>query len=316
MTPATPFATPFATRSAPAPTATPAYLRPATVGETVGLLTRHPGAHLLAGGSDLMNELRLGLLPPATVIDTADLPELHVLSADGDIVLGAGITMRHLLTAFPPADGRLRALRQAADLLGGRQIQAVATLGGNICHASPAAETAPPLLVHDTLARIAGPHGERTIPVADLWTAPRRTSLTSGEILLDLRIPAACATRPSAYRRIELRRSVDIAVVSAAAALETHDGTIHAARLALGAAGPVPFRVPEAERLLTGVELTLDADGAPTGPLATALAQAAQACTAAARPISDVRSGAEYRRQMTAVVARRALEAAARKVSP
>ena len=288
------------------------YLRPASLADAVAGLDVDGSVQLLAGGTDLVNEIRLRLLYPDVVVDTADLAELHALdteAAAGTVRIGAGVTMSALLTA--PWHGRLAALTDAADLLGGRQIQAVATLGGNVCHASPAAETATPLLVHDAVLRIVGPDGDRDLPVSGLWTGPRRTALARGELLVEIRIPAAAAGWASAYRRLELRKSVDIALVSASAALDVGpDGAIRAARVAIGAAGPVPFLVPAAEAALAGVAVRLDGSG-PAAYFAAAVEAAADAAAAASRPIDDVRSTAAYRRAMVRVVARRALVAAA-----
>ena len=280
-----------------------AYLRPATLPDAVAALDRDGSAHLLAGGTDLINEIRLGIVRPDVVVDTAELAELRQFTiGDDEIVIGAGRTMSDVLQA--PLGGRLAALCDAADLLGGRQMQAVASLGGNICHASPAAETATPLLVHDAVLGVAGPDGRRSVPIAEFWAGPRRTTLGRGELLVDLRIPGAAARRASAYRRIELRKSVDIALVSAAAALEIVDGVVRTARLAVGAAGPVPFRAEQAEERLLGVRVTLDPlSGAPSGDFAEAISAAERAASAQATPIDDVRASAEYRRAMVGVVA-------------
>lgn len=288
------------------------YLRPASLAAAVDDLDADGTVQLLAGGTDLINEIRLRLVAPDVVVDTADLDELHVLDPDA-VRLGAAVTMSRLLAV--PWGGRLAALTDAADLLGGRQIQAVATLGGNVCHASPAAETATPLLAHDATVQVAGPSGERSLPIAELWTGPRRTALGRGELLVEVRVPAAAAAWASAYRRIELRKSVDIALVNASVALDVVDGVVRTARVAVGAAGPVPFRVPEAEAALTGVAAHT-AEGAAAGEFAAAVEAAGVAAAAASRPIDDVRATADYRRAMVRVVVRRAAVAAAVRSQP
>ncbi|MFB9833017.1 FAD binding domain-containing protein, partial [Actinoallomurus acaciae] len=192
----------------------------------------------------------------------------------------------------------------AAALLGGRQMQQVATVGGNLCHASPAAETATPLLVHDTVAAVAGPGGRREVPLGEFWRGPRATCLAAGELLVELRIPKSAATESSAYRRLELRRSVDIAIVSASVRLVYDDRAIAGARIALGAVAPVPIRVPAAEEALVGVEIADDPG------LRTAVAAAADLCRSAARPIDDTRASARYRASMVEVVTGRCIEAA------
>jgi CO/xanthine dehydrogenase FAD-binding subunit len=275
------------------------YLSPDSVPEATAALAGDATARVLAGGSDLMNQLRLGRVRPALVVDLARLGLAGVRVAGG-LSIGAATTMRQLL-AEPVPD----ALREAARLLGGRQIQAVATIGGNLCNASPAAETATPLLVHDARAVIAGPAGAREVPLADLFAGPGRVALAQGELLTAVRLPATGHDTGyfSAYRRLDLRRSVDIAVVGASAAVRVEAGVITGARLALGAVAPTPRRVPAAERALAGVEVT------GTG-FTSALDAAAGLCQEASTPIDDVRASAEYRRAMVPVVVRRALSAA------
>ena len=240
-------------------------------------------------------------------VDLAGIGELSGVGADtgtGEIRIGATTTMRDLLAVSatqPPAPALPDALRDAARLLGGRQIQAVATVGGNLCNAAPSAETATPLLAHDAGAVIAGPAGSRTVPLAELFAGPGRVALAPGELLTAVCLPAPGAGDGSAYRRLDLRRSVDIAVVGASAAVRVEGGQITRARLAIGAVAPTPRRVPEAERTLAGV---------PLSEVDPVLDTVARLCQDAASPIDDVRASAEYRRAMVAVVVRRALSAA------
>jgi carbon-monoxide dehydrogenase medium subunit len=203
----------------------------------------------------------------------------------------------------------LAALTDAAALFGGRQIRNVATVGGNLCSASPAAELATPLLVLDATAEVVGPGGARDVALADLWAGPRRTVLAPGEVLRAARLPAGVAGSASAYQRLELRRSVDIALVSVSARLDVADGEVVGARLAVGAAAPTPFRAEEAEALLVGLPVAAGA-GDPR------VAAAAAAVAGAARPIDDVRASAAYRRAMLEVVAVRAVAAALARVAP
>jgi CO/xanthine dehydrogenase FAD-binding subunit len=287
-----------------------AYHRPSTLEHAVATLRQNPGACLLAGGTDLVNDMQHGLVAPTVVVDTADLAELRGLALGPQgIVIGAATSMRELLrSGLGP---RLRALQQSGNLLGGRQIQAVATIGGNLCQASPAAEVATPLLVHAARVTVAGSRGLRTLDLADLFAAPRRTTLGDDELLVDVRVGGEDSAWTSAYCRIELRRSVDIAIVSASVALDVVDQTIRAARVAIGAAGPVPFLVPDAARRLEGVRVE-GADGRPGAALAAAAAAAGEAAMVSARPISDVRASADYRRAMVGVVVQRAVVDAAK----
>jgi carbon-monoxide dehydrogenase medium subunit len=275
---------------------------PTTVAEALERLAT-PGAVPLAGGTDLVNGIRLGVTRPATVVDVSAVAELTVLDDGDPVVIGAGVTVRRLRT-HPRLPSRLAALDDAAALLGGRQIQAQATVGGNLCNASPAAELATPLLVLGATAVIAGPAGTRRLPLAELWTGPRRTALEPGELLVRVELPAGVDASASAYRRLELRRSVDIALVSAACWLGLDGGHVTDARIALGAVAPTPMLVPDAAAALLGVDVT---DGAA---LDAVCAQAGRLASAAARPIDDVRASARYRRAMTEQLVRRAVRAA------
>jgi carbon-monoxide dehydrogenase medium subunit len=279
----------------------PDHVRPTTLAEATALAAR-PGAVVLAGGTDLMNELRLGHVAPELVVDLAAVAELHALEDGDPVSIGAAVTVRRLLAATSVCD-RFPVLADAGRLLGGRQIQASATVGGNVCHASPAAELATPLVVLGATAVLEGPDGRRELPVEELWAGPRRTVLAPGELLVALRLRAGAGARTSAYRRMELRRSVDIALVSASVDLPVVDGVIRGARVAVGAAAPTPILVPEAGLALEGV--------APAGDgLAAAVAAAGAACAAAIRPIDDVRASAAYRRAMVVVVTARAVATA------
>lgn len=278
------------------------YARPATTAEAIDDLQSSPDARLIAGGTDLMVQMRLGHRQPPLVVDTAGLEELHQLDSGTAPVLGSAVTLRTLLKE-PSLVGRYPALARSANLLGGRQIQAVATFGGNICNASPAAETATPLLAYGAEVEIAGPDGVRVIPLADFFKGPGKTVLGRGELLVSLRLPATPEHRRSAYQRLELRRSVDIAVVSASACLDIVDSRIVDARVVIGAVNAVPTIVPAAAAALEGVSV----ENADSADLRSAIRDAAAACRAASRPIDDTRASAKYRTAMIQVIADRVL---------
>ncbi len=276
-------------------------VQPTTLDAATEALGR-PGAMALAGGTDLMNGVRLGHRSPVTIVDLTGLAELGEIS-DDPLTIGAGVTMRRFL-GHDELARRLPALAEAATLLGGRQIQAAATFGGNVCNASPAAETATPLLVLGAELRVVGPSGGRAIPLPQLWTGPGTTDLAPGEIAVAFEFPSGFDGLHSAYRRIELRRSVDIALVNAAVWCEVDDGVVVAARVAIGAVSPVPLLVLDAGHALVGLEV------ADAAACASRIESAAAAAQAASRPISDIRAGADYRRAMVAEVVRRAAAAA------
>lgn len=276
-----------------------AYTRPSTLEAAVEALATTDDARPIAGGTDLMIQLRLGKRSPSLVVDLSKVDELRGISTtpDGGLRLGAGTTMRELLARQEVRAG-YTALRDAADLLGGRQVQAMATIGGNLCNASPAAESATPLLVHDAEVEIAGPGYRRTVPLTDFWAGPGATVLAQGELVTAVTLPAPAGR--SAYRRLDLRRSVDIAVVGASARLQLGDGRVTEVRLAIGAAAPTARRVPEAEAAVAGV----DVDALPG-----AIEEAGRRARSASLPIDDTRASAAYRTAMVEVMVVRALTA-------
>lgn len=282
----------------------PAYAAPTRLDEATELLAGTESARPLAGGTDLMLHLRLGTAHPTLVVDITGIATISGIEIrDGELVIGAATTMRQLL-AHPSIHRRCAALAQAADRLGGQQMQAVATLGGNLCNASPAAESATPLLALGATAVIAGTNRQRRIPVRRFLTGPGTTALGPGELLTGIAIPMGPRT-VSAYGRLDLRRSVDIAIVSCSVAL-TVDGTgsITAAQIALGAVGPTPFCAPAAAAELVG--LTVENGQLDQG----AIDRAARSCAHAASPIDDVRASAGYRRAMTRTMVGRTIHAA------
>lgn len=279
-----------------------AVVRPTSLAEAVRALGE-PGAMALAGGTDLVNGIRLGAVTPQVVVDISAVPELVILDDGDPVVIGAGVTVRALRT-HPTLGARLPALADAAALLGGRQIQALATVGGNLCNASPAAELSTPLLALGATARLVGPSGTRRRPLSELWAGARRTTLAPGELLEAVELPGGGDGTASAYHRLELRRSVDIALVSASCWVAIDGGRTTDARLALGAVAPTALLVPEAAEALVGLD--------PSRPEAVeaALVETGRRAAAAARPIDDTRASAAYRRAMTAQVVQRAARAA------
>jgi aerobic carbon-monoxide dehydrogenase medium subunit len=279
----------------------PQFEAPRRVEDAVALLAKHgPAARVLAGGTDLLAQMKSGTRRPAVIVDLKRIDELmQVREAGGGLVIGAAapaaVVREHaaLRRLFP-------GLAEAAALIGSEQIQGRASLGGNLCNASPAADTTPALLVNDASVEIAGPSGRRKVPVAAVCTAPGRTSLAPGELLLSIVLAAPAPRSADAYLRLIPRTEMDIAVVGAAVRVAlAADGSCSAACVALGAVAPTAIRVPEAEAALVGTRLD-----------AAALARMVEAVRAAAKPIGDKRGTVAYRRQVIGVLARRAAERA------
>lgn len=276
------------------------YYAPQSLSEALSILRdRGDGGRVLAGGTDLLVQMKEAGLHPSYVVSlrrVADLQGIEFDEAQG-LRIGAMAGMA-AIEAEPVVRERFQALFESAGLIGSVQIRNVATIGGNVCNAAPSADTAPPLLVLGALAEIAGPQGRREVPVEGFFVGPGATVLGADEILLALRLPTPPSRTGSVYRRHTARREMDIAVVGVAAAL-TLDGQgerIEAARIGLGAVAPTPVRAREAEEALAGQR--------PSDEL---FARAGELAVAASRPVSDVRASAAYRRELVRVLTARCL---------
>jgi len=285
-----------------------AYQAPTSVGEAVALLADPAhGARPFAGGTDLLVQMRRGLFAPEMLVDVKRIPELNRIAFDPDagLTVGAAVSCAWLCD-HPAVWQHYPGLIDAASIIGGAAIQRRATLGGNLCNAAPSGDAIPAMIVLDATATLAGPDGTRNVPVADFCTAPGKTVLGPGELLISLHFPVPASntgerTRSGArYLRFIPRGEMDIAVAGAGAWLALgDDGTITNARIALSAVAPTPLWVKEAGAALIG-----------KAPTAEAFAAAATIAQEAARPISDVRGTAAQRRHLVGVLTRRALKGA------
>ena len=264
------------------------------------LAERGPEAKLVAGGTDLLPQMKNGLIKPAAVIDLSGVADLRVLRREdgAGLRVGASVAAREI-ELDPYTRSTYPALAESGALVGSVQIRNLATVGGNLCNAAPSADMAPPLLALDAEAIIAGPRGRRRVPMADFFTGVRRTVLTPDELLVELIVPAPGPRSGGQYLRHTPRRELDIAVVGVASQITLSDGVCRKARIALAAVAPTPIRATAAERALEGQPLT-----------AQLIARAAQLAVEAARPISDQRGSADFRRHLVGVLTRRTLTTA------
>lgn len=279
------------------------YHRPTTREEATALLAADPSARVLSGGTDLIVQMRAGRAAPGAIVDVKGVSGMQaVLGNDGRYTIGAAMPCTALL-----GDAGLCAawpgVVEAANLIGSVQVRNRATIGGNLCNASPAADSVPALIAAGATCLVVGPSGSREMPVEDVPTSPGKTSLSVGEFVAEIRLPARPQGGGDAYLRSIPRTEMDIAVVGAGVALVLDSsGTCTSARVALGAVAPTAILVPEAGAALVGSKLN-----------EAALAAMESAVKAACRPIDDKRGTAAYRTAMAAVLARRAaLIAAAR----
>ena len=276
------------------------YFAPESLDEAVTLLKeRGDGVKLLAGGTDLLVQMKEAGLHPSAVVSLHALTELQGLEfdeADG-LRVGAATDMA-AIEAFAAVRERFTALADGASIIGSVQTRNMATLGGNIANAAPSADTAPPLVVLDAIAEVAGPDGSRRLPVGELFAGPGTNTLASDEILVGFHLPTPPARTGSVYQRHTPRKIMDIAVVGVAVqlTLATNADTILEARICLGAVAPTVIRAQQAEESLTDHEASDEL-----------FARAAEMAQAAASPISDVRGSAELRRHLTGVMTKRCL---------
>jgi len=273
---------------------------PSTVTEAIGFLAQHAGvAAPIAGGTDIMLDIRSGRARPDWLVDMSPLRSLAGVDLDGEVLRLGALARIRAVELDPELGRRAAAVVEAARVLGSVQIRNMATVGGNLCHATPSAEMPPALLVHDAVAEITGPGGERSIPLGQLFAGPGRTTLEPGELLTAVRIRVPACAAGSCYLRQTIRWSMDLAGVGVAASLEVDGATVTAARVALGAVAPVPLLVGGAAEAVVGTELAPEA-------VQEAGARAAAACS----PISDARGTADYRREVVSVLVARALHIA------
>ena len=260
---------------------------------------------LLAGGTDLVPQMKNGVTRPAHVIDLSGVAELRVLGPDHGhgFRVGAAVTARQL-ELDPRVQSAYPALAESGALVGSIQVRNLATVGGNLCNAAPSADMAPPLIALDAEAVIAGLGSRRRVPVASFFLGVRRTVLAPDEVLVEFVIPSPGPRSGGSYLRHTPRRELDIAVVGVASQLTLRDGVCAKARIALAAVAPIPLRAIAAEQALEGQPLTSER-----------IEQAAALAVEAARPISDQRGSAEFRRHLVRVLTRRTLNLALARAS-
>ena len=284
------------------------YRAPTSIEEAVALLDSNPGAAVFAGATDLIPQIQAGRPEPSMVVDLKGLPQTGVLeSQNGYWRVGAAVPAARL-TSHRELVAAFAGLVEGAALIGSDQIQGRATLGGNLCNASPAADSVPPLVALDATAVIVGPAGTRSVPVSEVVVGPGATSLRRAEFITEFRIPAPAAGASDAYERFIPRTEMDIAVVGAAARIRLDGrGRCREATVVLAAVAPTVVEVSAAQEILRGQRI----DAAPNGEAFwEELGEAAVACC---NPIEDKRGTVEFRRRVAGVLARRTVAVAARR---
>jgi carbon-monoxide dehydrogenase medium subunit len=279
------------------------YQNPSSVDEAVKILAGSGGkARALAGGTDLIVQLRVKdpRVDANTVVNVKGIPELNELSysPSAGLTIGAAVPCYQIynnddvIKHYP-------ALIDSASLIGGTQIQGRASLGGNLCNAAPSGDSIPNLVAHNATAKIIGPNGTREIPVEEVCTGPRQTSIAADELLISINFPSNDSGFGANYIRFIPRNEMDIAVAGAGVSVNIENGTFTAGRVCLASVAPTPILVEAAGQALVGQ---------PVGD--AAIQKAADAAKEAAKPISDMRGTAEYRKHLCEVLTRRALNTA------
>lgn len=273
-----------------------AYTAPTTLADAARALADSSGARALAGGTDLLVQLRLGLRPTQQVVDLKRIPELVAIDIDDKrLLLGAAVPGAEV-TAHPDIGRIFPGFAEALALIGSSQIQGRASAGGNLCNASPAADSVPALIANRAVCHIIGSDGSRSVAAEDFTTGPGSNCLAADELLVALELPLPPPRSGDAYLRFIPRTEMDIAVAGAAVALTLdQDGVCSAARVAIGAVAPTALLVPAAADALVGSRLD-----------EASLAAAAAAASDAARPINDKRGTVAFRKSVVGVLVRRA----------
>lgn len=262
------------------------YFEPKTVQEAVGLLVKYKrAAKLLAGGTDLMLGMKEGFIKPRYLINLKTIKGLDKIaySKKRGISIGSLTTWTAILSSGAILE-HYPILREAASLIGGYQIRNRGTIGGNICHASPSADSAPALMVYGAQCVVSGPRRERVIPIEEIFSGVQKTSLKPGEILTGFRIPPPDPKSKGCYLKFSPRKAMDLPIVGVGALVRASNGTFEEVKIALGAVAPTPIRARGAERFLVGKPVS-----------DRSIRQAAEEAVNESRPITDLRASREYR---------------------
>ena len=280
------------------------YVAPRTLDEAIGAFAAAgSAARIMAGGTDLLVQMRSGMVRPGLIVDIKGIDEMMTIeeTRDGGFRIGAAVSGMTL--AEHPKFGKVwPGVLEAVNLIGSKQVQGRASAGGNLCNGSPAGDSVPAMIAAGAIVTLQGPGGRRELPVEQVPAGPGRTNLKPGEILISFTLPPRPPGSSDAYLRMIPRTEMDIAVVGLGASLTLKDGVCTAARIGLGAVAPTALLVEAAGKALVGSKLD-----------DTALETAAEACRAACRPIDDKRGTIAYRVKTAGVLLKRTVAIAAKR---
>jgi len=283
------------------------YHRPTELKEALKLLNELKGScGIFAGGTALVPAARRGKMSPSWgihIVDISSIKELDYVVKDGDMIRIGAVTKLSEIAESAVVRKYAPILADAASQIGSLQIRNQGTMGGNLCNASPAADTAPPLLALDTMINLRGVDKERTVSLTEFFTGPGKTILASGEILAEIQIPIMGSTAGACFIKLGRRNAFTLSVVSVATLVKIKDGIFDDVKIALGAVAPTPIRASKAERYLTGKKVNEQV-----------IDEGAKIVDSEVRPICDVRASAEYRKDMSHIITKRALNLSVQRV--
>jgi carbon-monoxide dehydrogenase medium subunit len=268
------------------------YVRVSELDEALRLLSRKEDVKVLAGGTDLVVDMKIGRYRPKTVIDISGIKDLRYIVDEGDKVRIGALTRMQDIVESPVIREKLPVLAEAVSMLGSWQIRNMATVGGNLCNASPAADSAPPLLVHEARIKLASIEGTREIPITEFFVGPRKTAMYKTELLQEVIVPYdADFAKSYSYVKLGRRNAFTLSVVAVATVLKVRDGVFEDVRIALNAVAPTPVRARSVESFLKGREVGSEA-----------IEKASELVLNDISPISDVRASAEYRKHASKIL--------------
>ncbi len=274
------------------------YEAPTSLASALELLARPGEISPMAGGTDVIDQLKNNRRNADLVVDLKRIPDLLVLESNGSgLRIGSAVSCTEVHN-FTAENGNYSALAESSELVGSVHIQNRASIGGNVCNAAPSADTIPSLLIHEAVAHTASASGEREIPLIDFFAGPGQTVLQKGEILKELGVPTPSANTTSAYLRFIPRNEMDIAVAGVGSLIEVDPSSdvVTKARIALASVAPTPVRAYAAEEFLEGKNIDVEV-----------IAKTADLAVEATVPITDVRGSAEYRKELIKVLTKRTL---------
>ncbi len=271
------------------------YYKASTLGEALELVDKLEDFKVIAGGTDLLMDLRIGRYKPRNIIDISEIKELNYIVDEGDYVRIGALTRLQEVMESPIIKAKAPVLAEAIYQMASWQIRNIATIGGNLCNASPAADTAPPLMVLEAKLKLVSRDGERIVPVTEFFLGPRKTVLKKNELLAEIIVPYE---KDAGMSMIKLgrRTAFTLSIVAVATLVKVENGKFKDVRVALNSVAPKPVRARSVEEALKGKEVSLEV-----------VEEASKLVVNDISPISDVRASAEYRREMSIILTRDSL---------